>query len=257
MSAYVPYQFWREADPKLASVLQNSLVSYRHEVLLDNVASIPILQQHGDGDDNVPTYHSRRLKQLITESGWSSRYVELVGKGHWFDGIMTTKPLRDFYHNISRDDTVMTQLPDTFLITVPNSGDMGSRGGIIVDQLISPDQLGKISVVRSSNMSKWTMQTSNIHRLHFSQTRRSGKLPDLVEIDHHLLDVRSSTQGLENCWLVHSYDGSWTAGLSAKSSGVETDLGRYHATIAGRQSANATEPNEGRLTLCLGLEVVC
>ncbi|MCJ1244305.1 hypothetical protein MMC30_001503, partial [Trapelia coarctata] len=198
---YVPYQFWEEADPKLASVLQNSLVSYRHEVLMDNLAGIPILQQHGGGDDNVPTYHSRRLKQLITESGWKSRFVELAGEGHWFDGIMTTEPLRDFYRNISKNDAVETALPNTFSIVVPNSGDMGSRGGILVDQLISPDQLGKITVIRSSNASKWTLRTSNIHRLHFSQTRRSSKLPEYVEIDDCFLDIRSFTKGLNDCWI--------------------------------------------------------
>jgi len=184
---------------------------------MSNLASIPILQQHGGDDDNVPTYHSRRLKQLISESGWKPRYVELVGEGHWFDGIMTTEPLLDFYHNISQDNTFETELPDTFSITVPNSGDMGSRGGIMVDQLTSPDQLGKITVVRNSNLSKWTLRTSNIHRLHFSQTRRSSKLPDLVRIDNHPLDIRSISKGLNDYWLVRSYDGSWAVSSSPDS----------------------------------------
>lgn len=182
---------------------------------MDNMAGIPILQQHGGDDDNVPTYHSRRLKQLIIESGWNSRYVELAGKGHWFDGIMTTKPLRDFINNISRVDRSEPELPEIFSITIPNSGDMSSRGGIMVDQLTCPDQLGKIHVVRSRQSSKWTLRTSNIHRLHFLQTPRSGKLPELVKIDDYSLDVRSCVRQSIDCWLVRSSDGAWAVRLSA------------------------------------------
>lgn len=180
---------------------------------MDNLAGIPILQQHGGKDHNVPTYHSRRLKQLITESDWTSQYAELDGKGHWFDGIMTTQPLRKFYRNISEGAAADPELPENFSVIIPNSGDMGSRGGILVDQLTSPDQLGKINVVRSRSLSKWTLLTSNIHRLHFVQTVHSGKLPDLLEIDDSSLNVRSFMKLPNAFWLIRSSDGAWTVGL--------------------------------------------
>ena len=62
--------------------------SYRHEILLENLDS-PILQQHGSADDNVPVFHSRRLFQLqsqVSLAADKTAYVELEGRGHWFDG---------------------------------------------------------------------------------------------------------------------------------------------------------------------------
>ena len=196
-------------DPRLALVLQNSLVSYRHELFVDNFLGIPILQQHGGADDNVPVYHSRRLKQLIDESGGRSRYVELKGQSHWFDGIMTSEPLRTFYHDIAGADKVKSELPEAFTIIVPNSGNMGSRGGIVVDQLMSPDQLGRIDVVRDHHFSKWILSTSNIHRFHLSSTRDDWQLPNIVEVDNITFDNTSSVAGLDGHWYVQSSNGSW------------------------------------------------
>lgn len=189
------------------------MVSYRHELFTDNFAGIPILAQHGSNDENVPVYHSRRLKQLMGGSGWSSNYAELADKGHWFDGIMTTEPMRTFYENIS-DVGAKQALPNIFSFVVPSSGDMGTRGGIAVDQLESPDQLGKITVVRSHESSKWTLTTSNIHRFHFSWPQFEFQIPSMIEIDGFLLPLPSEVPAAANSGLLRTSDGTWVVGLT-------------------------------------------
>jgi hypothetical protein len=215
--AYVPYQFWRELDPRLAYLLQSSLASYRHELLMENCAPKYIVQQHGDADDNVPIYHSRRLNQLIAESIWRSQYFELAGKGHWFDGIMTTDPLLEFYHMIGRIEIeIATTLRlRNYSFVVPNSGDMGSYCGLEVDQLISPDQLGKLVVARDlpPAPSEWMVQTSNIHRFHFNLTAIRGSIPETAKIDGQIFSLQSFSPTSEGPWFVRSANGTWTVGI--------------------------------------------
>lgn len=74
---------WHEADPKKMAVILSSLNTYKHELLADNMVGTPILQQHGQEDDNVPAFHSRRMSQLLSEVGWETKYWEIPGKGHW------------------------------------------------------------------------------------------------------------------------------------------------------------------------------
>ena len=193
--------------------IHSSLVSYQHELLVDNFAGIPILQQHGSEDDNVPAFHSRRLKQLIYRSGWTSNYVELTGQGHWFKGIMTTVPMCEFYEKISEVNGTLPELPDEFSIVVPNSGDMGPRGGVFVDQLASPDQLGKISVVRNNTLSKWTLKTSNIHRFHLLRHPTMGKQPESLEVDDMVLTNPLHNDESKSHWVVRDPDGNWSVSI--------------------------------------------
>lgn len=74
---------WHEADPKKMATILASLNTYKHELLASNAVGTPILQQHGREDDNVPTFHSRRMAQLVSEVGWETNYWEIPGKGHW------------------------------------------------------------------------------------------------------------------------------------------------------------------------------
>lgn len=74
---------WHEADPKKMAVILASLNTYKHELLTENMVGTPILQQHGQEDDNVPAFHSRRMSQLVSEAGWETKYWEIPGKGHW------------------------------------------------------------------------------------------------------------------------------------------------------------------------------
>ena len=209
VSAYVPYHLWHEADPLVTSIVHASMNTYRHELLVENFGGIPVLQQHGGADDNVPVYHSRRLNQLISQAGGSSRYVELQGAGHWFDGVMTTRPLREFYEYHLDRRRASPELPIQFSIMVANPGDMGSRGGIVVDQLISPERYGKIHVTRFPSSSIWVLKTSNILRFHLSRLHpvdirlRFDDSPDLFLMDR--------TQQDENCFR-RLTNGSWQVG---------------------------------------------
>ena len=202
--AYVPYHLWHESDPRLTAILQASLVSYRHELLTANLAGKPILQQHGDADDNVPIYHSRRMSLLISQSNWASKYVELSGKGHWFDGVMTTEALQKFYNRSLQDASSSTETLQQFTFVVPSTGNLGSRAGIVVDQLLSPDQLGKIEVTVDRASLEWWFKTSNILRFHFSTDEWDGIQPKYISID--------STPSIlvqDSHWLIRQRNGSW------------------------------------------------
>lgn len=194
-------------EPRINLVLQSSLVSYRHELFSENYAGIPILQQHGSEDDNVPAHHSRRLSHLNFESGFPSQFVELSDKGHWFEGVMTTQPLRDFYRQILTASQ-NAELPQDFQLIVTSSGDFGSRGGIVVDQLIIPDQLAKVKVHRGESLT-WTVKTSNVLRFHFSPTDYRQGSPHFFEIDGTLLTIPLDNDH----WFVWTGGGSWTVGF--------------------------------------------
>lgn len=162
---------WQDSDPIVSSVLQRSRSSYKHELLLENAAGIPIFQQHGSNDDNVPVYHSRLMHELLGRTQWPSQYNELPGKGHWFEGIMTTSSLLDFYEERAISQYRPT-VPLSFIISIPSSGAMGSVYGIYVDQLQSPDMNGKIEVTRDLRNGVWYLQTQNIHRFRLSVSTR-------------------------------------------------------------------------------------
>jgi len=199
---------WTEADPKVTCMLQCSLQSFRHELLVANSAGIPLLQQHGSTDDNVPVFHSRRMNQLVSQSAKdaSHNYYELEGKGHWFDGVMTSMPLRKFYANVLGSED-RPELPEIFSIVVANPADMGSRGGLVVDQLITPDQLGKVSVAISPGTATWVLKTSNILRFHFSPAD-SNLLPHELIIDDTALGLPlDEVEG--EWWVLRSRIGDW------------------------------------------------
>lgn len=206
---YVPYQMWAEADPGVTTSLRNSMRSSRHELLISNFKGIPILQQHGSADDNVPAFHSRRMNQLITQMNGDllHQYVELKGKSHWFDGVMTTAPLLRFYDILERE-VDWPRLPQEFTTMIANPAEMGARGGLLVDQLISPDQLGKIAVERRPTSKTWVLRTFNILRLHFIATQKSDIAPHKLVIDQCSLELPTG-EGRSDCWLVRFKEGVW------------------------------------------------
>jgi hypothetical protein len=133
-------------EPARRSILDASLNSYRHELLADNYKGIPIQQQHGELDRNVPTYHSRLMHLQLFEAGVNSSYVELADKHHWFDGVMTTQDLRHFYRSHVNSPVNPSRIPKKFGITVGTPGDMGSKGGLKVLQLEVPGRYGHMDV---------------------------------------------------------------------------------------------------------------
>lgn len=161
---YVPYSFWRMTDPRKAAIIHSSLGSYRHELLLENTKDIPILQQHGSADDNVPAYHSRHMHQLLSQSESGSTYHEMKGKPHYWDGVFTTKPLSRFFEEkLAREANLghtSGQSPDFTLATM-NPADTGSMHGIRILGLSIPGQLGKIEFTANGPRS-CTLYTSNV-----------------------------------------------------------------------------------------------
>ncbi len=165
--------------------------------------------QHGSADDNVPVYHSRRMSQLASQVNCSSKYSELRGKGHWFDNVMTTTALREFYNQTLSREQLRPSLPQKFTIMVSNPASMNSRGGIIVDQLISPNQLGRMQIERDSGGKNWTFQTSNIQRFHFSSHSFYHMRPHSeIIIDGSPMALLSISRHAEQ-WLIRNADGSW------------------------------------------------
>ena len=210
ITGYVPYHFWNEADSKAFAIIQSTLHPYRHELLLPNLSGIPILQQHGSADQNVPAFHSRRLKQLISEknSETTTRYSELQGKGHWYDGMMTTEPLRKFYEKILKDPKPPA-LPLHFSIIIANPAEMGPKGGLIVEQLRTPSQFGKIEVFRDSSSATWVLKTSNIRRFAFTRGPYSSEGPSAMLVDGQEMGP-IPRERLLSCCCICAADGTWS-----------------------------------------------
>ena len=208
---------WKETNPRVTHLLQSSLQSFRHEQLLGNCVGIPKLLQHGNADENVPVFHSRRMLQLMSPPFDSvpAKYVELEGKGHWFDGIMSTAPLSDFYASVMGSGSERPALPFDFSLTVANPADMGSRGGLVVDQLRTPDQTGKIEVKRSHSSNAWSLKTSNIRRFHFVPNN-AATLPADLTIDKHRV-VLPESMGIVDCSFVRSEGGLWEVVLTCQA----------------------------------------
>lgn len=206
--AYVPYMFWTDLEPRIASLLQISLGDYRQELLVENLSGIPLQQQHGSADDNVSVFHSRRMSELVSQTGSCSGYKELKGQGHWFDGVMVTTSLCNFYDQLLRGAARKPNLPQNFTIHIANPANMGSRGGIVTDQLIFPGQIGKIEINRDLPLITWTVRTSNILRFHFGPLSCDFVLPLSIIIDGCDMKLTSEL-GRPETWFVRSVDGSW------------------------------------------------
>ncbi|KAH7392819.1 hypothetical protein BKA66DRAFT_456959 [Pyrenochaeta sp. MPI-SDFR-AT-0127] len=167
---YVPYELWQPADPRRTAVVSASLNSYRHEMLMANVNGIPIQQQHGEIDDNVPAYNSRLLAQQIYLAGSNSSYNEVENQNHWWELVMTTPELVEFYYEQTRNQDVLPRKLTEFHIVVGDPGDMGAKGGIRVTHLKDPGQYGRVSVKGH------TIKTSNVQSLEFDPILWSGAI---------------------------------------------------------------------------------
>ncbi|KAJ4340596.1 hypothetical protein N0V95_007444 [Ascochyta clinopodiicola] len=200
---YVPYEFWQPADPRRISVVSASLNSYRHEMLMPNAHGIPIQQQHGEVDNNVPAYHSRFLAQQIHLAGGNSSYNEVPDQNHWWDGIMTTPELVEFYHNQTRSQEELPRDMDEFSIVVGDPGDMGSKGGVKVTQLEDPGQYGRVYVQGR------VVKTSNVLSIEFSPPFWK----DSIVVDGQTLESAANTANphapvnarfSDNTWIVEA-----------------------------------------------------
>jgi poly(3-hydroxybutyrate) depolymerase len=212
---YVPYHLWQAADPERTAVISASLNSYRHEMLMPNAHGIPVQQQHGQIDDNVPAYHSRLLAEQLYRTGVSSgvtranaTYNEVPGQNHWWNGVMTTPELVDFYYTQAKNDDVLPRKMEHFLIMVGDPGDMGSKNGIQVKQLEDPGRYGKVGVRGH------VIKTSNVRSLEFSPTLWKGS----VTIDGHDLSLAGTATTNVSAINVYKSENGWNVGARAAES---------------------------------------
>lgn len=191
---YVAYTMWTEADPLLSAIPAIARSNFRHELLAANYHDVPILQQHGSDDDNVPPYHSRLMNYLVKMIGSPAEYAELPKKGHWWDGVMVTQPLQQFYHNQLDSETRAREPPCHFSLVCADTADGGSRYGITIDQLKSPDQYGEIdaTMLVEGNEKVWRISTSNIRRFHFTDNAHPFPYFDLLVLDDSRFSFRRS-----------------------------------------------------------------
>ncbi|KAL1306419.1 hypothetical protein AAFC00_005122 [Neodothiora populina] len=199
---YVSYNLWTPMDPLVRMLLETSLSDYKHELLLQNAEQIPIMQQHGSVDDNVPAFHSRLMNCLLRQVKADSSYVELEDKNHWFDGIMTTEPLRAFYEQElgSASSTVIP--PSSFSFVVANPANMGSRHGLRVLQLCQHGRLGRVAASFDTDIPTCYIQTSNVLSLHIPAiyTRTHDIVLDGQKIDVENLQGVTLWQTPEEGW---------------------------------------------------------
>jgi predicted esterase len=199
---YVPFELWRPTDPRRTSIIQSGLNSYRHELLLANAKDIPILQQHGSDDDNVPAYHSRLMHQLLSQDDAGSTYHEIKGKPHYWEGVFTTPPLSDFFK------TYLGQAPGikplrNFTVVSANPADTAPKNGFEILLLMTPGQLGSVEVMLGGHRSSCTLHTSNVRLL---------RMPSYVSrCDSLFVDSTAikSANGSESVVAQRHADGSW------------------------------------------------
>lgn len=233
------------SDPRITSVLQSSLTSYRHELLLDNLPDIPLLVQHGSADDNVPTLHSRRMKQLAAQSDFDSslmEYVELDGKGHWFEGVMTTPPLLQFYQRLLAGRLNKTDVLSAFSVAIADPAGMGSKHGLRVDQKISPDQLGRMDVRVNKMGEMWTIQTSNVLRFHVRNRRPEDAGLKTVVVDGHAINLPPGNNDNRYTFDL-SNDGCWNVRFNTFGSARPSlsNICRFLMGVIGVTLPNAME----------------
>lgn len=229
---------WHDSDPLVSSILQRSRSSYKHELLLENAAGIPILQQHGSNDDNVPVYHSRLMHELLERIQWPSQYNELPGKGHWFEGIMTTSSLLGFYEEKAISQ-YRPKMPLSFIINLPSSGTMGSVYGIYVDQLQTPDMNGKIEVTRDLNYGVWYLQTQNIHLFRLSVSTRV-EVPVALVLDRMEYPFIVDPSLCEKTWYLRDHLNRWVASNETEWKNIYQRHGRQMGAMDAILRSNGT-----------------
>lgn len=229
---------WHEADPRITLAMDNALRTFRHELLIPNFESIPVFQQHGDADDNVPVFHSRRLHQLIGQFHDERRdtYSEIKGKGHWYEGIMTTPGLIRFYENVL-DEPSIPRLPKRFTIVVADAADLGSRGGIQVDALVTPGQLGRIVVERGGVSSRWTLTTSNISKFHFVSGSAIEGMPSEVVIDTQSFETMARGGHNDSCYKLDEHR-RWIVCIGSHTEGTTLMFDRERKNQIGITGVN-------------------
>ena len=121
---------------------------------------------------------------------------------------MTTPNLLRFYDHVLTGEGVEQPSLSSFEIVVANPSTMGSKGGIVIDQLQCPGLRGKLTAEYLVDARVWHLQTSNIKRFHFAPTATIQWSHAKISIhgtNVHLLEDND----LSGQWLIRLDDGSW------------------------------------------------
>jgi acetyl esterase/lipase len=85
---YVPMTLRRSsllANPERNALWHRMRIGDRVPLFLRNLLRVPVLVLHGGADDNVPPTHGRFLASQLAGQGGRVTYLEVPGKGHWWD----------------------------------------------------------------------------------------------------------------------------------------------------------------------------
>ena len=210
---YVPFNLWQPTSPVKKHLLEASLNTYSHQLLVENTKGIPIMAQHGGADDNVPAYHSRLMWKQLVQAESDATLSEIPNAGHWFDDVMTTPGLATFYSEHLQEQTRQRQPLEQFAVLSANPGDTGSKFGIRISHLSRPEIIGRIEVSRLGGEGRYTLKISNVHRFELPRFFLDG---GCIRIDNE--EVCDSSQG-DNSGSIAiglSENGSWQiVGLSS------------------------------------------
>ncbi|KAG0057040.1 hypothetical protein BGZ83_002278 [Gryganskiella cystojenkinii] len=171
---YVSYSGWlsnSHTDSHLRGLLESSITEYDNDVHISNVVGIPIMARTGSVDNNVPPLNSRKMVRLVQENAHnmsSSKLSEIHGEGHCFE------------------------------INLVNPAGMGSRAGILVEQLRIPYRKGTIKVEiidnpteepdSSSPTTSWVLKSTNIRRFRFVDSTAMRKRMTGSSVSQFVLD---------------------------------------------------------------------
>lgn len=221
---YVPYSWWHVAEQN--RILDVARLDFRNELFVSNLRGIPVLQQHGAEDNNVPIYHSRLMRTYQVNLGFDPIYVEVPGHGHWWDGVLTTDDLQKFYRSQFTRYRGARPVPSRFEYVVADSANFGSMYGLHVDQLYSHDQLGHLEVtVGKQETDVWHIATVNVHRFHVDTRNSPAQTPRCLYIDYG-----NECLLVANVTLARARNGTWTQAASAWPN-LATRYGRQRGAL--------------------------
>lgn len=202
---YVPFTMWNTMEPAKAAILSSARSSFQQELFISNLKSTPMLVQHGGDDHNVPAYHSRLMKSIAAGHSLDFQLAEFEGKGHWWDGVMTTKPMLKFFREHLTDRVTTAWIPDNFTLTTADDCDFGSMHGINIEQHRSPDMLASVTVATVLNPDGQRLSTltiRNVRRLRIDVARFRRSQVDGIHVDGHQVWEHSNGPFNDLCLLL-------------------------------------------------------
>jgi hypothetical protein len=169
------------------------------------------------------------MNSLLGEIGADVDYVELPNQGHWFEGVMATNALQAFYRRYLPKTADVRLAPTTFSAVFPSTDDMGSRFGIVADQVESPDEFGRVDV--SCSGKSWRLSTTNVHRLHFDFTSCQVEPPNTIILDDTKVVLPDRSGVSIKTSFVKSRDGRWGADVDGPWKTLQQRHGRQRGAL--------------------------